>query len=391
MRHTLRISYSCYLKNKSRPSARYYARVREDGHVRDIDLNTRNRAVAEAWVALRRDEVVRYNNYVLCGEEVPEDLESRIVHGTMAAVAQKGPSRASFGMLHLIDEFELDCRRRGLRERTVGAYVRNVRQIVPVDAKLTDFTRDNVLRWLSKYDNLKSATRKFYSVSMRELTKFLVNNYGVDVKILSQWGKIKVESAERGYWRMHEIRAIINAVKCHDSLMEEQMKCYLWIMATCGSRQGETAAVLWSDLKDGNITLRGENTKTGKTRVVPLDRRVLDMLAHLKLRKESKFIFSAIPKSQAGRYSILAKAIGRSGMPNGGLHTLRHSASMYLYSKTNDLKAVSQYLGHSPATALKYYQASRQTQELRRMVDEAYGDENLIPSKIDSLIKDGFV
>lgn len=391
MRNTLRISYSCYVKNPSRPSARYYARVREDGKIKDIDLSTKNRAVAKAWVALRRDEVVRYNQYVICGEEPPEDLVSKIVHATTPAIAQKGGSRASVSMTGAIDEFELDCRRRGLRERTVGAYIRNVRQIVPVDAKLSDFTRDNVLKWLAKYDNLKSATRKFYSVSMRELAKFLVNNYGLEPRILSQWTRIKVESAEKGYWKMHEIRAIINEVKCHDSLMEEQMKCYLWIMATCGSRQGETALVRWSDLRDGNLTFRGENTKSGKTRTVPLDRRVLDMLAHLRLRKENEYIFSAIPKSQGGRYSILAKAIARSGMPHGGLHTLRHSVSMYLYSKTNDIKAICQLLSHDPSTGLKYYQASRQPQELRKMVDDAYADENLIPSKIDALIKDGFV
>lgn len=390
MRNTLRISYSCYMKNPSRPSARYYARVRENGHVKDVDLGTKNRGVADAWVALRRDEVARYNNYVLCGEDVPEDLERKIVRAC-PAFAQKGPSRASFAMLRLIDEFELDCRRRGLRERTVGAYVRNVRQIVPVDAKLSDFTRDNVLRWLAKYDGLKSATRKFYSASMREFAKYLVNSHGVDPRILNQWVLTKVESAEKGYWRMNEIRAIINAVECKDSLKEEQFKCYCWVMATCGSRQGETYLVRWSDLRDGNITFRAENTKNARTRVVPLNRRVLDMLAHLRLRKEGEFIFGALPRSQAGRYSILARAIERSGMPHGGLHSFRHSASMYLYAKTNDLKSVSQYLGHDASTALRYYQASRQPEELRRMVDEAYEDENLIPSKIDAMIRDGLV
>lgn len=110
-----------------------------------------------------------------------------------------------------------------------------------------------------------------------------------------------------------------------------------------------------------------------------------------RMPKEGDLVFSAIPNSQAGRFSILAKAIKKSGMPVGGLHTFRHSASMYLYAHCQDLKAVSQLLGHSPETAMKYYQASRQADELRAMVDSAYAEENMIPNAMDELIKAGLV
>lgn len=387
MSNTLKISYTAYIKNPSRPSARYYARVREHGKVRDIDLGTKVKAVAEAWIALRRDELKRYNAYILCGEEVPEDLSNKLVR--VSAIAQKGTSKAVLTLTKAIDEFELDCRRRGLRERTVMAYVRNLRQIVPTDASFADFTRDNVLKWLAAYDHLKSATRKFYSVSLRELAKFLVSRYDLDPRILTNWVMTKVETAERGYWKLNEIYHIIEAVECRDKVMEAQIKVYFWLMATAGSRQGETALIRWSDIKDGCVTFRAEITKSGKTRTVPLDMRVLDMLE--RMPHEGDLVFSAIPNSQAGRFSILSKAIKKSGMPVGGLHTFRHSASMYLYAHCQDLKAVSQLLGHSPETAMKYYQASRQADELRAMVDSAYAEENMIPNAMDELIKAGLV
>lgn len=384
---TLKVSYSCYVKNKNRPSAHYYARVREHGKVKDIDLNTKERSIAEAWVRLRRSELERFNEYLLCGEEPPEELANKIIRASTPTIAQKGTSKAVLTLTKAIDEFELDCRRRGLRERTVMAYVRNLRQIVPTDASFADFTRDNVLKWLAAYDHLKSATRKFYSVSLRELAKFLVSRYDLDPRILTNWVMTKVDKVEKGYWRMNEIYQIIEAVECRDKVMQEQIKVYFWMMATAGSRQGETALIRWGDIKDGCVTFRAENTKNNKTRVVPLDMRVLDMLE--RMPHEGDLVFSAIPNSQSGRFSILSKAIKKSNMPKGGLHTFRHSASMYLYAHCQDLKAVSQLLGHSPETAMKYYQASRQADELRAMVDRAYAEENMIPSTMDELIKAG--
>lgn len=387
---TLKVSYSCYVKNKNRPSAHYYARIREHGKVKDIDLNTKERSIAEAWVRLRRSELERFNEYILCGEEPPEELANKIVRVSTPIIAQKGTSKAVLTLTKAIDEFELDCRRRGLRERTVMAYVRNLRQIVPTDATFADFTRDNVLKWLAKYDQLKSATRKFYSISLRELAKFLVSRYDLDPRILTNWVRTKVESHEKGYWTMNQIYHIIEAVRSQNIYCEAQFKAFCWVMASCGSRQGETGLLKWSDLKDdGCVVFRAENTKSGHTRTVPLDRRVFEMLARLPHR--SDLIFSDIPQSQAGRYSILAKAIKRSNMPKGGLHTFRHSASMYLYAHCQDLKAVSQMLGHSPETAMKYYQASREPDELRNIVQAAYANEVMIPSTMDELIKAGLV
>lgn len=379
----LKISLCVYLKNPDRKNSSYYARMRKDGKTTDIPLHTKDRGVAESWVRLRRSEIQHYNDCCILGEEPPAGLLSKL------KIAQKGTSKAVLTLTKAIDEFELDCRRRGLRERTVMAYVRNLRQLIPSEATLVDFSRDNVLKWLAAYDHLKSATRKFYSVSLRELAKFLVSRYDLDPRILTNWVMTKVETAERGYWKLNEIYHIIEAVECRDKVMEAQIKVYFWLMATAGSRQGETALIRWSDIKDGCVTFRAEITKSGKTRTVPLDMRVLDMLE--RMPHEGELVFSAIPNSQAGRFSILSKAIKKSGMPVGGLHTFRHSASMYLYAHCQDLKAVSQLLGHSPETAMKYYQASRQADELRAMVDSAYAEENMIPNAIDELIKAGLV
>lgn len=381
----LKISLCVYLKNAKRSNATYYARMRKDGKTVDIPLNTKDRGVAESWVRLRRSEIQRYNDYCLVGEEPPSDLLRKLPLG-----GQKQPQKRALTIRECYDSWEREMRRRGLRERSILAYLKNVRLTVPLELPISAFTKDNVRLWLSKHDQLKSATRKHYSVSLREFAKYLVDFHDLDPRIVSGWPMVKVEHIERGYWKMNEIYHIIEAVECKDKVCEAQFKVYCWLMATAGSRQGETAMLKWSDYRDGVITFRAEITKTNKTRSVPLDIRICDMLNRMP-REGNGLIFSAIPNSQAGRYSILARAIKKSGMPSGNLHKLRHSTCMYLYSHCKDIKAVAQLVGHSPAVSIQYYVKSREADELRGVVDSAYSSETMIPSPIDRMIEEGLI
>ena len=182
---------------------------------------------------------------------------------------------------------------------------------------------------------------------------------------------------------------IIEAVKCTDKVMEEQFKVYAWVMASCGSRQGETYELTWNDFHDNCLTFRAETTKGRKERTVPLDLRVVEML--LRMPRTGSKIFSAIPKSQAGRYSILERAVKAAGAPHGGLHTFRTSVSRILYRKCKDITAVAALLGHSPEVSMMHYSEARKAEELRTLVDNAYSDEQMIPSPMDELIKAGLI
>ena len=64
---------------------------------------------------------------------------------------------------------------------------------------------------------------------------------------------------------------------------------------------------------------------------------------------------------------------------------------MYLYARCKDIKAIGQMVGHSAAVSLTYYQASRESDELRNIVQKAYESETMIPSAMDELIKAGLI
>ena len=392
MREHIRISYSCYIKNKNRPSARYYARVRESGHVRDIDLATTNKSVADAWVQLRRSEVERYNQYLTLGEEVPAELEQKIVRVNPHSFAQKGPSKASVSLRVCLDSWEADMRRRGLREQSISSYMRAMAVTIPHEALLSDVDSKHVVEWLSKHDHCKSATRRLYSVALREFYKFLSREYGLSKDLVLDWPvMVRAESQTKGHWTMQQMASIINHVQCVDKETERQFKSYLWVLATVGSRQGETGLLEWRDFRDGCLVFRAENTKGKRTRVCPLDTRIAEMLNKLPKGGPYDKIFTAIPKSQPSRYQMLKYAIRRAGVPRGGLHVFRHSVCMLMYSTSTDIKATAQYLGDSEQTALKWYTATRESDDLRALVNKTYKSEILLPDAFDDLVKAGLV
>lgn len=382
----LKISYSYYAKYKDH----LYCRVRQAGvKTFDVNLHTTDRAQAETFIRLRRAELDLYNRYVLAGETVPEDVANKLLRRGSPAIAQKGPSEAVSLLTTAMDGWEQDMRLRGKREATMSTYEKQVRLTIPEGSTVSDFTIENVQAWLTKFASRKTSTKKAYSVSLREFGKYLVRHHGLAATVLDNWPMTKVMQEERGFWTLQEMRSIIEAIKCKDKKCEAAMKAFCWVMATCGSRQGETGLLKWSDFRDGALTYRAETTKNNVTRRVPLDMRVCEML--LQLPRRGALIFGAIPPTQAGRYSIVAKAVRRAGAPHGGLHTFRHSASMLLYAKSRDIKAVAQLLGHSESVALKYYQASRQSDELRKVVDKAFSDDTSIPSTMDRMIEDGLI
>jgi len=379
-----RISVCCYKKNAGKLAhPQYYARVREDGHTRDIPLHTEDKGVAETWVALRRDEIKRFNQYLLVGEVPPagllDKLDNKVTTDSGKVVTyQRG-----------LEEWEAHMRRRGLRETTIGSYIRAYRVTVPKDAQITSLDHATVTKWLSRHDKLKSATRKLYSCALREFVRFGCSEYGWDRTILDDWPMVIVESATKGAWTMQQMAAIINNVRCRDPEVEESFKAYCWVMATVGSRQGETAELRWADYSEGRLTFRAETTKSRKSRTVPLDQRICRLLD--RLPRKNQYIFADLPKTQPGRYEVLSRAVKRAGVPAGGLHTFRHSCARILYAKCTDITLVASMLGHSPAVSMKFYSEARKPEQLQELVNDTFQSEILLPDAWDDLVKNGLV
>lgn len=385
IRTPLRISYSPFQKHKNRGDLTWFCRVREAGvSPMDVNLHTSSKAQAEAYAMLRKQELALFNAKVLTGEATEDDLSKLVRKNNPSLIAQKGASKAVSLLGVCLDGWERELRRVGRREKTVAAYTRALRVIIPKECTTADMTVDQQRLWLSKFDDHKSATRRFYSVTLREFSKYCAKYYGTSREPVDDYVHVKVEQTERPWLTMQQIYHLIEAVECKDQVRQKVAKAYYWLLATTGARQGEAYELRWGDLSDDNVlTFRAEVTKNNRTRRVPLDWRIARLIRRLPV--EGSRIFAAMPRSQAGRFKILSRAAEKVGLSGIGLHTLRHSASMAYYSKTTDLKATAELLGHQEATALKYYQASRQADQLRETVDKTFEDEHMLPSPIQEL------
>lgn len=386
----IKVSLCVYLKNPNRPNASYYARMRKDGRTTDIPLKTKDRAVAETWVHLRRDEIRRYNEYILVGETPPADLLQKIPIGT-SPVAQKGPSKPVSTLRVCLDSWEADLRRRSFSNRTIRTYTTNVSYVLKdLGVSVSTLTPETVRRQMTEHDDIKASTRRCYFMAYKEFLRYCIRHYGISVETLEEIPKIHQTQTDRPYWTVQEVRRIIDNVHCKSKLVEDSYKAWFWFLFTTGCRQFEGGAVTWDDISnDGLVTFRASTTKGNIMRRVPLDWRILDMIN--RLPRKSKLVFHYIHTTQPMRFHVLSQAIKAAGVKHGGLHTLRHSCSYLMYKMTTDIKATAEMLGHSPATALKFYQASRSPDQLREIVNKTFEDQNLLPSPMDRLIDEDLI
>lgn len=313
----MKITVCAYLKNAHKlKNPSYYARVKVDGRTHDIPLHTTSKAVAESWVTLRRDEIRRYHDYVACGEEVPPDLLSKL----MPTIPQKGPCKAVPTLLVCLDAWEADLTRRGFSSRTVHMYRKSSEYMLKdLSRPVSVLTPELVRKQSTEHDHLRCTTRRSYFVAYREFLKYCVKQYGVNQAVLEELPTIRQVHTDRPYWTMAQAISIINSVSCNSKEVEDCYKTWFWFLLVTGARQGEAAALTWDNVNNGIVTFTASTTKGHKTRRVPVEWRVMSML--YKLPRKGKLVFADLAKSQAGRYSVLARAIRRAGAPLGGLHT----------------------------------------------------------------------
>jgi integrase len=148
------------------------------------------------------------------------------------------------------------------------------------------------------------------------------------------------------------------------------------LLVLTGLRRGEALALQWSDVDLGKGTLRVRGTlsridghlvvtepKTAKSKrslpiSQPAERLLQGVQAHqAEERKragiawpDTGFMFTTElgePYDPRNAFRALKVAAVRAGLPEAGLHTLRHSAASVMLTRGIPLKVVSEILGHS--------------------------------------------
>jgi site-specific recombinase XerD len=133
-----------------------------------------------------------------------------------------------------------------------------------------------------------------------------------------------------------------------------------------GLRVSEAVRLKVTDLDRGRMTLRIEQGKGRKDRVVPLSRRLLEQLErYWQARPPRQWLFPnrlgtrAIDPTTAQKVFMMAKL--RTGIrKRGGIHSLRHAFATHLIESGADVPTVQRLLGHrSVSTTMRYFHLSQ--------------------------------
>jgi integrase len=138
----------------------------------------------------------------------------------------------------------------------------------------------------------------------------------------------------------------------------------IWIALFTGCRRGEILALRKEDIGADTITIRAGNTKTLKTRVVPI---APPLRHHLP----------AIPLgiNFEGLKTGFRRAREAAGMPWVTFHDLRRSCGTLMIQAGVDLYVVSKLLGHSTVAVTQARYAHLQVDQLRAGLEATFTAE----------------
>lgn len=264
----------------------------------------------------------------------------------------------------LFDAFEEHLRIvKGLSERSVGAYLSDLRQLREAFGDPLRLETEDLMAWLAGFDNKRTLNRKlatinaFYDFAHRR-------NLGTPSH------KIPMARLPRSlpkYLGIDEIRKGLDLIDRSRLSGLRDYALILFLYAS-GCRISEALSARRSDITEGWLRIR--YAKGAKERMVPLAPAALEALeaylAHREWGSTHLWLNNrGAPLSRVSAWKIVRKYLGVSP------HVLRHSFASSLILGGADLRVVQELLGHSSLITTQIY-THIERKHLARTVEECH-------------------
>jgi len=158
-----------------------------------------------------------------------------------------------------------------------------------------------------------------------------------------------------------------------------------------GMRKSEILGLKWKSVNMEKREIKVEKTKSGKMRIVPVNKELHVELIKLKKNERSEWVFLNLETGQPLKdvKRAFKGACSRAGIRDLRFHDLRHTFASRLIEKGADLITVKELLGHSSVKTTERYTHSNRDQK-RKAVESLSGErgkENDDPLRIRDMEK----
>lgn len=179
--------------------------------------------------------------------------------------------------------------------------------------------------------------------------KMIPANYGASIERLPENNRRDVVLALR------DVQLIADAAS-------EAVRVAIWVALYTGCRRGELCAIAKEDIGEDSIRIRAANTKTQRSRAIPIVTPLRPWLASLPLQI-----------SVEGLKTGFRRATEKAGLPHVTFHDLRRSCASMMIEAGVDLYVVSKLLGHSSVQVTQARYAWMQTKQIADGMKRTFG------------------
>lgn len=225
--------------------------------------------------------------------------------------------------------------------------------------KLNEISRKEVQVFhneLVTKENLAPATADHHVVYMRRLLNLAVQWEMLEKNTLTNIPLMKVDNKVERYLSDEEAQRLVEVLTT--DLAYGASYVLLFLLST-GARLNEAMRAKWEqiDLEKGIWRIPASNSKSKKTRSVPLNDSALWVLSQLWTQGEHPYLF--VNKATNKPFVTITRAWYRlrdkAGVEGLRIHDLRHSFASFLVNGGRSLYEVQQILGHSdPKVTMRY-------------------------------------
>lgn len=227
------------------------------------------------------------------------------------------------------------------------------------DIKLKDITPSLVSGILYKYQkevNISdSRVNRIMACLKGAISKAYEFGY-IDNNSLSKLKLKPVSSSKIRYLDKQETQRFLDTLSKQKNIL---LKGIVTIGYYTGMRRGEIFSLRWSDIDytTNQIILDSKNTKSGKSRAIPIHAAVKEMLSQFKTTGKSELVFKS-PVTGAALDNIKkswTRFIAEANIENFRFHDLRHNFCSMLVMKGVPIYTVAQLAGHSDVKTTQIY------------------------------------